>query len=43
MRRMLVYLALAAVLGLSLAIGLVAAQWPHWCRLLGWCDGRGLL
>jgi hypothetical protein len=43
MRRAAVYLSVIALLAVSLGIAWVAADWPHWCRLLHWCDGRGLL
>jgi hypothetical protein len=43
MRRLSVFLTLVALLAFSLAVGWIASDWPHWCRSLGWCDGRGLL
>jgi hypothetical protein len=38
-----VYLLVAVILALSVAIAWIATDWPHYCRLLGWCDGQGLL
>ena len=43
MRRVAVYLTLIALLAVALAVAWVATDWPHWCRLLQACDGRGLL
>ncbi|MGH8253412.1 MAG: hypothetical protein ACRES2_05175 [Steroidobacteraceae bacterium] len=43
MRRLAVYLSLIALLAVSLAVAWVAADWPHCCRMLGWCTGQGLL
>jgi len=43
MRRLSVFLTLVALLAFALAAGWIASDWPHWCRALGWCDGRGLL
>jgi hypothetical protein len=38
-----VYLVVAAILAVSVAVAWIATGWPHFCRLLGWCDGQGLL
>jgi hypothetical protein len=43
MRRSVVFLALIALLIVSLAVGWIATDWPHWCRMLKLCDGQGLL
>jgi hypothetical protein len=43
MRRLVVFLTLIALLIVSLAVGWIATDWPHWCRMLNLCDGRGLL
>lgn len=43
MRRVAVVLTLIALLAVSLAVAWLATDWPRWCRLLGWCDGRGML
>jgi len=43
MRTFAVLMTLVLLLAVSLGIAWVASDWPHWCRLLGWCDGRGLL
>jgi hypothetical protein len=43
MRRLAVFLALLALLAISLALAWVATGWPDWCRMLGWCDGQGLM
>ncbi|HTP39993.1 MAG TPA: hypothetical protein VMI92_10510 [Steroidobacteraceae bacterium] len=37
MRRTAVYLAVVAVLVVSLLAGWVAADWPRWCVDLQWC------
>ena len=42
MRRPAVFLSLIALLAVSLAVAWVAADWPHWCQMLGWCKGQGL-
>jgi hypothetical protein len=36
-KRLVVYVAVAAVLAVSLAAGWVAADWPDWCKRLQWC------
>ena len=43
MRRLVVFLTLIALLGVSLAVGWIAIHWPEWCRMLHLCDGQGLL
>ena len=43
MRRAAVVLTVLALLVVSIGIAWVAADWPHYCRMLHWCDGRGLL
>jgi len=43
MRRLPVFLTLIALLAVSLAVAWVAADWPRWCQMLGWCDGQGLM
>jgi len=43
MRRAAVVLTVIALLAVSIGIAWVAADWPHYCRMLQWCDGRGLL
>jgi hypothetical protein len=43
MRRLVVFLTLIALLLVSLAMAWIAIDWPHWCRMLDLCDGRGLL
>jgi hypothetical protein len=43
MRPAVVYLAVIALVAVSLAVGWVAVDWPHLCQLLQWCDGQGLL
>jgi hypothetical protein len=43
MSRLAVLLIVAALVAVSLAVGWIASDWPHWCRYLGWCDGRGIL
>jgi hypothetical protein len=43
MRRLVVFLAVIGLLIISLAVGWIATDWPHWCRMLDLCAGRGLL
>jgi len=43
MRRLAVVVSVVLLLALSLSAGWIAADWPHWCRMLGLCDGQGLL
>ena len=43
MRRVAVYLSVIGLLAVALAVGWIASDWPHWCRMLHWCDGQGLL
>lgn len=45
MRAVVVYLTLLALLALSVGIGLVASDWPHWCARWhlcapGWPDHK---
>jgi hypothetical protein len=37
MRSAVVYLTLLLLLALSIGAGLIASDWPHWCRLAHWC------
>jgi hypothetical protein len=37
MRRIGVYAALIAVVAVSVAAGVIASDWPHWCARLAWC------
>ena len=43
MRRLAVYLTIALVVAVSVTAAWIAADWPHYCRMLHWCDGHGLL
>jgi hypothetical protein len=43
MRRVAVYLTLITLLIVALGAAWLATDWPHWCRVLHCCDGRGLL
>jgi hypothetical protein len=43
MRRLAVFLSLIALLAVSVGVAWVATDWPHWCQMLGWCDGQGLV
>ena len=43
MRRLAVYLSVIGLIAVALAVGWIASDWPHWCRMLNWCDGQGLL
>ena len=43
MHRLTVYLTVIGLVVVALAVGWVASDWPHWCRMLNWCDGQGLL
>jgi hypothetical protein len=43
MRRWPVYLTVIGLIAVALAVGWIASGWPHFCRMLNWCDGQGLL
>jgi len=43
MRRVAVYLTVLLLFIAAVAIAWVAANWPHYCHQLHWCDGQGLL
>ena len=43
MRQAAVYLTVIFLVAVALAVAWLASDWPHWCRWLHWCDGRGLL
>jgi hypothetical protein len=38
MRRFRVYAAVVAVVVVSIATGVIASDWPHWCARLAWCE-----
>jgi hypothetical protein len=42
MRRLAVYLSVIGLVAVAVAVGWIASDWPHWCRVLHWCDGQGL-
>jgi hypothetical protein len=43
MRKFIVLFTLIVLLAAALGLAWLASDWPHWCRVLGWCTGRGLL
>jgi hypothetical protein len=43
MRRLVVTLALLAVLGAAFALAWVSTDWPAVCAARGWCDPAGPL
>jgi hypothetical protein len=42
MRSLIVYLTLMAVLAVSIGVGFIASDWPHWCRMAQWCAANWL-
>jgi hypothetical protein len=43
MRQLGVILAVIGLVVVSVAVGWIASDWPHICRMLHWCDAQGLL
>ena len=37
MRALIVYAVLLLLLAISVGVGLVASDWPRWCRMAQWC------
>jgi hypothetical protein len=40
MRSLVVYLVLLLLFAVSIGIGVVASDWPGWCRWLNWCSAN---
>jgi hypothetical protein len=38
MRVVAVYLIVLVLLAISIAAGYIAADWPHWCRMMHGCQ-----
>jgi hypothetical protein len=40
MRSLAVYLTLLVLITVSIGIGFIASDWPHWCRWAHWCGAN---